>query len=41
MAKTKNKKKNKTVKKLANMNLLYALNFEEIPVNTPTKLFDH
>ena len=43
MAKTKKikkKRKNKTVKKkLANMNLLYALNFEEIPVNTPTKLW--
>ena len=43
MAKTKKikkKRKNKTVKKkLANMNLLYAFNFEEIPVNTPTKLW--
>ena len=27
------------MKKTSNMNLLYALNFEEIPVNTPTKLW--
>lgn len=38
--KIKKKRKNKTVKKkIENMNLLYALNFEEIPINTPTKLW--
>lgn len=42
MAKTKKRKKrqkNKTRKNIKNMNMIYALNFNEIPINTPTKLW--